>query len=139
MKNLIRFIIGRRSFTYNTNKIFFEGFENNNLYFFDIMFNLRYDIFSNYTLIEDKNNKEKYIKNQALYFQSMLYENDSTMFHDSWFIDDPIYHGQITITHEYIDFLLFHILSKIDTYSIPFNHDKNKLILIYVFMFYLMN
>ena len=125
---LLNYVIEKREFTYNLIKKFFDDYRNNKLHFLDIMYSLRYDIFYNYSLINDKKVEEKYIKEQAIFFQTVIYENDTTIFHDSWFTDNPIYQGQNSLIKGYIDFLLFHLSSKIETYSIPFSHEKKKIL-----------
>ena len=128
MDLILDFVIERRNFNYNHYKKYFEDYDNIKLYFLDIMYTLIYDIFYNYTLIKDKNSKEDYIKKQAIYFQSIVYENDSTVFHDTWDTDFPRFQGQSTLISRYVDFLLFHFSSIIDTYSIPFLHESNTLL-----------
>ena len=122
------FIIARRKTNYIYYKKYFEDYENNKLFFIDIMFNLKADIFYNYTKIEDENSKEEYIKNQSIYFQNIDYANGSTWFFDTWDTNDPRYQGTNKIINSYIDFLLFHLSSKIDAFSIPFMHETNEII-----------
>ena len=92
------------------------------------MYNLIYDIFDNYTIIKGNNNKDDYLKDKSIYFQNMLWENSSTLFYDSWSTNDPRYQGTSELIKGYIDFLLFHLSSKIDTCSIPFSHNTKFLL-----------
>ena len=128
MSLLLNYIIKRRNATFNYNKKFFEEFKNKKLYFFDIMYSLRYDIFYNYSLINDKKNEEEYIRNQAIFFQNMIYDNDTTVFQDSWFTKFPSYEGENLLINGYIDFLLFHLSTMLYTYSIPFSHENNTIV-----------
>ena len=126
--SLLNNIIEKRIFTYNYIIKFFEDYKKNELHFLDIMYNLRYDIFYNYSLINDKNKEEEYIKNQAIFFQTVIYEKDTTIFHDSYFTQNMIFQGENSLIKGYIDFLLFHLSLKIDTYSIPFSHEENEIL-----------
>ena len=125
---LLNFLIRIRNLNYNSNKKFFEDYENSLLHFIDIMYSLKYEIFYNYTLIKDKSSKENYIRNQAIYFQTILYDSDSTTFHDSWLTSDPRIQGHSTLIKGFVDFLLFRLSFIIDTYSIPFLHESSAIL-----------
>lgn len=111
-----------QEFAFKFYEKYFEDFENGEIFFFDQMYQLKFPIFSNYTEISDKEEKEEYIKRNSIFFQRIFYTNDSTMFFDSWNIKDVIFKGTNNIIMNYIDFLLFHLISKLDIYTLPFNH-----------------
>ena len=71
--------------------------------------------------------KEEYIREQSIYFQNIFYENDTSMFFDGWNTKKDQFHGGISILKDYLNFILFHLTSKIDIFLIPINHEKNEI------------
>ena len=128
MGRFLDFITSREETNYHYFKKYFDLYENNELLFMDILYNLKYNIFSNYKEINDKYIKEDYIRNQSIFFQNIYFENDSTWFYDNWNPKITRFQGANNIMTNFIDFLLFQLSSKIDAYSIPFSHDTNKII-----------
>ena len=123
---------------YNYYKKYFEMFENNEMYFFDIMYKLRYYIFSNYLELKDEKYKEEYIKQQSIFFQANYFETDSSRFYDTWNSRNSRGIGKNNIIIGYIDFLFLHLSSMVNLYTIPFDHDENFLIsknLCYFFLY----
>ena len=109
-------------------KEFFENFQNNQVFFFDLMYQIKFPIFSNYNKISNNEEKVEYIKNNSIYFQRIYYASDATIFYDTWNTKDVIFRGVNSLIINYIDFLLFHLVSKIDIYILPFNHRSNYII-----------
>ena len=119
------FIKSKEETNYNYFKKYFDLYEKNELLFLDILYNIKYSIFSDYKEIDDTNIKEQYIRNQSIFFQNIFFENDSTWFYDSWNPKISRFQGTTNLMKNYIEFLLFQLSSKIDAYSIPFSHDTN--------------
>ena len=122
----------------NYSKKIFDIYEKNELHFIDLMYKLKYNIFSDYKNIENESLKIDYIRNQSIYFQNVNFENYSTSFFDIWNPSTTIFQGSNSIIEKYIDFIFFQISSKISVYSIPFSHDSNKLISINLCYFFLL-
>ena len=97
------------------------------IYFIDIMFKLRHYIFENYTKINGESDKEEYIREQSIYFQNIFYENDTSLFFDGWNSKNSQFYVGNRILKDYLNFILFHLTSKIDIFSIPIYHEKNEI------------
>ena len=106
----------------NFYKRFFNDYENNQIYFLDLMYKLKYPVFFNYSEISDINNKEEYLKNQSIFFQNILFENGTYWFFDKWNTENARFQGKNNIIFNFLDFLLLHLSSKMDIFSIPLNH-----------------
>ena len=110
-------------------KTIFYKFQNNEMFFFDIMYKLRYKIFTKYLEIDDPQEKEEYIRKQSIYLQTIHFKNDSIIFFDSWNFKNCRFIGKNNIISDYINFLFFHLSSMANIYPIPFNHLNDKNIL----------
>ena len=132
------FVKERKELNFNFYKKYFEDFTNKKLLFMDIMFKLRSSIFENYNRINNTDEKEEYIRKQSIYFQNIYYQNDSTWFFDEWNSDNSRFLGTNNMVHNYLDFILFHLSSKIDIVSVPFDHDTNNVISKNLCYFFLM-
>ena len=128
----------KREINYNFYKKYFEDFNNKKILFMDIMFKLRFSIFENYSKINNTNDKEEYIRRQSIYFQNIYYQNDSTWFYDNWNSKNSRFFGTNNLVHNYLDFILFHLSSKIDIVSVPFQYDTNNVISKNLCYFFLM-
>ena len=142
----LEYIFSNEEIDFNYYKKFFEIYEKNELFFIDLMYKLKYNIFSKlkYNIfsdckkIEDKNLKEEYIRNQSIYFQNIDYQNSSIWFYDMWNPNISRFQGYNDIIDKYLDFLFFQLSSKISINSIPFYHDTNSLISINLCYFFLL-
>ena len=134
----LEYIFSNEEIDFNYYKKFFEIYEKNELFFIDLMYKLKYNIFSDYKKIEDKNLKEEYIRNQSIYFQNIDYQNSSIWFYDMWNPNISRFQGYNDIIDKYLDFLFFQLSSKISINSIPFYHDTNSLISINLCYFFLL-
>ena len=114
-------------YNYNRYKKIFINYEKKDLYFLDIMFKSRHYIFENYTKITDEIDKEEYIRNQSIFFQNIFYENDTSMFFDGWNTKNAQFHGHNSILKDYLNFILFHLSSKIEISLMPIYHEKNEI------------
>ena len=112
---------------YNFYKNIFINYENNNLYFIDIMFKLKLYIFENYTKIKNGTEKDEYMKKQSIYFQNIFYDSDTTMFFDTWDSKNFSILGSNVILEDYLNYILFHLSNSIHIFTIPFYHAKNEM------------
>ena len=126
--NINNAIYERSEITYNYFKQFFYDFENNKLNFFDIMYKLRYNIFSDCLKIKDISKRESYIKDKSIYFQTIHFANDTTRFYNNWDYKISKFTGKSRIINGYIDFLFFLLLSKLNMITIPINHETNTIL-----------
>jgi hypothetical protein len=115
------FLSRKYELNYITFKTIFYKFQNNEMFFFDIMYKIRNSIFTKYLEIDDLQEKEDYIKEQSIYLQTIHFDNDSTLFYDSWNSKNCRFIGKNNIISEYINFLFFHLSSMANLYTIPFN------------------
>jgi hypothetical protein len=123
------FLFYKSELNYKNIKEIFYKFQNNELHFFNIMYKMRDYIFTKYLEIDDLLEKEEYIKEQSIYLQTIHFENDSTLFFDSWNSKNSRFIGKNNIIADYINFLFFHLSSMTNLYIIPFNHFSYKNIL----------
>ena len=117
----------KSEYNYDYNKKYFINYESKELYFIDIMFKIRFYIFENYKKLNGESNKEEYIREQGIFFQNIFYENDTSMFFDGWNSKNSQLYGSNRILKDYLNFILFHLTSKIDIFSIPIYHEKNEI------------
>ena len=137
-ENIDGFLSQRSQMNYKPIQGCFDKFENNNLAFMDLMYKLRYYIFSNYTSLNSQESKINYVQNKSIYFQTFRYDIETTSFFDSWKYVEAKYNGRNSIKFQYIDFLFFHLSEKVNLLSIPITHESNKIIsrnLCYFFIF----
>ena len=131
-------LIGINIEKFNYYKKYYSYFEKKQLNFFDIMYRLRYNIFSDYIKIYNETDKEDYIKQKSIYFQSLHYESDTTIFFNSWDYQKSRFMGKNNIINGYIDFIIILLSAKINLITIPISHDTNNIIsknLCYFFLF----
>lgn len=127
-ENIDGFLTQRSQMNYQPIQNCFDKYENNNLSFIDLMYKLRYYIFSNYTSLSSQESKINYVQNKSIFFQTFRYELETTSFFDSWKYTNTRYNGRNSIIFQYIDFLFFHLSEKVNLLSIPITHESNKII-----------
>ena len=113
---------------FNYYKKYFSFFENKQLNFFDIIYRFRYNIFSDYIKIHNETDKEDYIKQQSIYFQSVDFESGTTQFFNSWDYLKSRFTGKNNVINGYIDFIIILLSTKINLITIPISHDTNNII-----------
>jgi len=123
------FLSTKTEMNYLNLKTILYKFQNNEMFFFDIMYKMRNNIFIKYLEIDDPQEKEEYIRDQSIYLQTIHFKNDSTFFFDSWNSKNNRFIGKNNIIADYINFLFFHLSSIANLYTIPFNHHDDKNIL----------
>ena len=137
-ENIDGFLTQRSQMNYKPIQGCFDKYENNHLVFMDLMYKLRYYIFSNYTSLSSQESKINYVQDKSIYFQTFRYEMETTSFFDSWKYVKTKYNGRNSIIFQYIDFLFFHLTEKVNLLLIPITHESNKIIsqkLCYFFIF----
>ena len=137
-ENIDDFLRQRSQMNYLPIQDLFDKYSNNSLFFMDLMYKLRYYIFTNYTSLNSQEKKINYVQDQSIYFQTFRYEMETTSFFDSWKYTSSRYNGRNSIIFKYIDFLFFHLSAKVNILSIPITHESNKIIsqkLCYFFIF----
>ena len=107
---------------------FFNEYSDNKVKLMDLMYNKTYSIFEEYNSLNDTLEKEKYIKAQSIYFQSLDYENDMIFFSNSWNKSESNIIGKNRIISNYLSWILFNISKKIDIITLPINNSTKKLI-----------
>ena len=107
---------------------FFNEYSDNKVKLMDLMYNKTYSIFEEYNSLNDTLEKEKYIKAQSIYFQSLDYENDMIFFSNSWNKSESNIIGKNRIISDYLSLILFNISKKIDIITLPINNSTKKLI-----------
>ena len=107
---------------------FFNEYSDNKVKLMDLMYNKTYSIFEEYNSLNDTLEKEKYIKAQSIYFQSLDYENDMIFFSNSWNKSESNIIGKNRIISDYLSWILFNISKKIDIITLPINNSTKKLI-----------
>ena len=90
--------------------------------------NKTYYIFEKYNSINDTIEREKFMKAQSIYFQTLDFENDMIFFSNSWNKSDSRIIGRNKIISDYLSWILFNISKKIDIITLPFNNSTKKLI-----------
>ena len=107
---------------------FFNEYSDNKVKLMDLMYNKTYSIFEEYNSLNNTLEKEKYIKAQSIYFQSLDYENDMIFFSNSWNKSESNIIGKNRIISNYLSWILFNISKKIDIITLPINNSTKKLI-----------
>ena len=123
------FLSERAELNYYNFENIFSKFQNNEIHFLDIMYKIRYNIFEKYLEIDDPQEKEEYIRGHSMYLQTIHYENDSTIFFDSWNFKNNRFIGINNIIQNYLNFIFVHLSSITNLFTIPLYHfgDKNIL------------
>ena len=124
--------------SFNYYKKFFDSYEKKELPFIDLMYELKYNIFSDYKNIEDKNIKDDYIRNQSIFFQSINFKDDTTLFYDKWNPNTTRFQSFNNLIYKYLDFLFLQLSNKLSLYSIPFIHNTSDAISINLCYFFLL-
>ena len=138
MDKYMKDIRSKEDTSFNYYKKFFDSYVKKELPFIDLMYELKYNIFSDYKNIEDENIKEDYIRNQSIFFQSINFKDDTTLFYDKWNPKTTRFQSFNNLIYKYLDFLFLQLSNKISLYSIPFNHDTSDTISINLCYFFLL-
>ena len=123
-----------KEFDYNITRDYFyhlqcfNEYNNNQIKLMDLMYNKTYFIFENSSLINNTFEKEKYVKQQSIYFQSINFTNDYTFFFSNWDINQSKIIGDNNIIPDYLTWILFNISKKLDIISLPIEYSTKKLI-----------
>ena len=107
---------------------FFNEYSDNKVKLMELMYNKTYYIFEKYNSINDTIEREKFMKAQSIYFQTLDFENDMIFFSNSWNKSDSRIIGRNKIISDYLSWILFNISKKIDIITLPFNNSTKKLI-----------
>ena len=131
---------------YNFNKRFFDEYIKNNIITMELMYNKIYYIFDDYKLLNDTYEKENYIMDKSIYFQTLDYTSDITYFYNTWNISKARITGANSVIPNSLGWILLNIYKKLDIVVLPINNFSKKLIsknLCYFFIYkqyyYLLN
>ena len=131
---------------YNFNKRFFDEYIKNNIITMELMYNKIYYIFDDYKLLNDTYEKENYIMDKSIYFQTLEYTSDITYFDNTWNISKDRITGANSVIPNSLGWILLNIYKKLDIVVLPINNFSKKLIsknLCYFFIYkqyyYLLN
>ena len=131
---------------YNFNKRFFDEYIKNNIITMELMYNKIYYIFDDYKLLNDTYEKENYIMDKSIYFQTLDYTSDITYFDNTWNISKTRITGVNSVIPNSLGWILLNIYKKLDIVVLPINNFSKKLIsknLCYFFIYkqyyYLLN
>ena len=131
---------------YNFNKRFFDEYIKNNIITMELMYNKIYYIFDDYKLLNDTYEKENYIMDKSIYFQTLEYTSDITYFDNTWNISKTRITGVNSVIPNSLGWILLNIYKKLDIVVLPINNFSKKLIsknLCYFFIYkqyyYLLN
>ena len=113
---------------YLYNLKFFNEYSDNKVKLMELMYNKTYYIFEKYNSINDTIEREKFMKAQSIYFQTLDFENDMIFFSNSWNKSDSRIIGRNKIISDYLSCILYNISKKIDIITLPFNNSTKKLI-----------
>ena len=131
---------------YNFNKRFFDEYIKNNIITMELMYNKIYYIFDDYKLLNDTYEKENYIMDKSIYFQTLDYTSDITYFYNTWNISKARITGANSVIPNSLGWILLNIYKKLDIVVLPINNFSKKLLsknLCYFFIYkqyyYLLN
>ena len=131
---------------FNFNKRFFDEYIKNNIITMELMYNKIYYIFDDYKLLNDTYEKENYIMDKSIYFQTLEYTSDITYFYNTWNISKARITGANSVIPNSLGWILLNIYKKLDIVVLPINNFSKKLIsknLCYFFIYkqyyYLLN
>ena len=113
---------------YQFHQKYVEEYSNNKIKLMDLMYNKTYFIFEKYKSLKDAIEKEDYIKDHSIYFQSVDYQTDTTTFFNSWKKGETKIIGENKIIPDYISWMLFNISKKLDVITLPIDYINKKLI-----------
>ena len=113
---------------YLYNLKFFNEYSDNKVKLMELMYNKTYYIFEKYNSINDTIEREKFMKAQSIYFQTLDFENDMIFFSNSWNKSDSRIIGRNKIISDYLSWILFNISKKLDIITLPMNNSTKKLI-----------
>ena len=88
----------------------------------NIMYSKRYQIFEEYKSIKDSFEKENYLMNKTIYFQTMDYLSDITYFSNNWDIPKSRIYGSNTVIPSSLAWILINIYIKFDIIILPMSN-----------------
>ncbi len=112
---------------YNFNKRFFDEYIKNNIITMELMYNKIYYIFDDYKLLNDNYEKENYIMDKSIYFQTLEYTSDITYFDNTWNISKARITGANSVIPNSLGWILLNIYKKLDIVVLPINNFSKKL------------
>ena len=112
---------------YNFNKRFFDEYIKNNIITMELMYNKIYYIFDDYKLLNDTYEKENYIMDKSIYFQTLEYTSDITYFDNTWNISKDRITGANSVIPNSLGWILLNIYKKLDIVVLPINNFSKKL------------
>ena len=112
---------------YNFNKRFFDEYIKNNIITMELMYNKIYYIFDDYKLLNDTYEKENYIMDKSIYFQTLDYTSDITYFYNTWNISKARITGANSVIPNSLGWILLNIYKKLDIVVLPINNFSKKL------------
>ena len=112
---------------YNFNKRFFDEYIKNNIITMELMYNKIYYIFDDYKLLNDTYEKENYIMDKSIYFQTLEYTSDITYFDNTWNISKARITGANSVIPNSLGWILLNIYKKLDIVVLPINNFSKKL------------
>ena len=112
---------------YNFNKRFFDEYIKNNIITMELMYNKIYYIFDEYKLLNDTYEKENYIMDKSIYFQTLEYTSDITYFDNTWNISKARITGANSVIPNSLGWILLNIYKKLDIVVLPINNFSKKL------------
>ena len=143
---MINRVINMAKEDYKFNKKYFDEFVDNNINLMNLMYSKRYQIFEEYKSIKDSFEKENYLMNKTIYFQTMDYLSDITYFSNNWDIPKSRIYGSNTVIPSSLAWILINIYKKFDIIILPMSNSAQKLIsnnlcyfFIYKQFYYLLN
>ena len=107
---------------------YINEFSSNKVKLLELMYNKTYYIFEVYKSLNDTFEKDNYIKNHSIYFQSIDYKTDVITFFDTWKQNEANLIGGNKIIPHYIASMLFNISKKLDILTLPMDYSDKKLI-----------
>ena len=112
---------------FNFNKRFFDEYIKNNIITMELMYNKIYYIFDEYKLLNDTYEKENYIMDKSIYFQTLEYTSDITYFDNTWNISKTRITGANSVIPNSLGWILLNIYKKLDIVVLPINNFSKKL------------
>ena len=112
---------------FNFNKRFFDEYIKNNIITMELMYNKIYYIFDEYKLLNDTYEKENYIMDKSIYFQTLEYTSDITYFDNTWNISKARITGANSVIPNSLGWILLNIYKKLDIVVLPINNFSKKL------------
>ena len=113
---------------YELNERHLKEYSNNEIKLMQLMYRKLYFILDEYNSINDTFEKEVYLRDKSIYFQSLDYNSDTSFFCNNWNITKGRVFGKSYIISGCLSWILFNIFKKLDIITLPIDHTTNQLI-----------